>query len=149
MRFAADHNFNETILGGLAERVPGLDVVRLRDVGLARAPDPRVLAWAAAEGRILLTHDVRTMPRHAYDRVRRNQEMPGVVEVSREVAVGRPVEELELFVACSREGEWEGQVVPPRADPDLRAGGGTRSASPTIRVIRGSRIVALAGVRVG
>ena len=111
MRLAADQNFDERILRALVERVPDLDVVRVRQVGLARAPDPRVLQWAATEGRILLTHDSSTMQAFAYERVRLGLPMPGVVEVPSEMPIGRAVEELELLVACSREGEWEGQVV--------------------------------------
>ena len=36
---------------------PTLDIVRVQDVGLRTASDPDILAWAASEGRILLTHD--------------------------------------------------------------------------------------------
>lgn len=50
--------------------MPKLDVVRVQDVGLIETPDPTILAWAAAEGRILLTHDRDTVPGFAYDRVR-------------------------------------------------------------------------------
>jgi hypothetical protein len=39
-----------------------LDVVRVQDVGLAETPDPVILAWAAGEERILLTHDRETSP---------------------------------------------------------------------------------------
>jgi hypothetical protein len=35
-----------------------------------KAPDDQLLVWLADEGRILLTHDVRTMPRFVYERVR-------------------------------------------------------------------------------
>lgn len=85
----------------------GLDVVRVRDVGLAQAPDPRILEWAAGEGRVLLTHDRSTMPGFAYERVRSGLSMPGVVEAPRRLPIGRAVDELELLVAGSREGEWE------------------------------------------
>lgn len=90
--------------------MPDLDVVRVRDVGLARAPDPRILEWAAGEGRVLLTHDRETMPGYAYERVRAGLRMPGVVEVL-EMAIGRAIEDLEVLVACSHEGELEGRVV--------------------------------------
>jgi hypothetical protein len=55
LRLVSDENFNADILRGLYRRRPDLDVVRVQDVGLSATPDPEVLAWAAGEGRILLT----------------------------------------------------------------------------------------------
>jgi predicted nuclease of predicted toxin-antitoxin system len=66
---AADENFDGDIVRGLLRRQSSLDVVRVIDVGLGAADDPTILEWAAREGRILLTHDVKTMPRHAYERL--------------------------------------------------------------------------------
>lgn len=108
---AADQNFDEPTLRAFLERMPGLDLVRVREVGLARAADPHVLEWAAAEGRVLLTHDRDTMPGHAYERVRAGLPMPGVVEVPSDPAIGPTVDDLEVLVACSLKGELEGQVV--------------------------------------
>lgn len=39
------------------------------EAGLSGADDPTVLAWAAVEGRVLLTHDLATMTDFAYERV--------------------------------------------------------------------------------
>ncbi len=36
--------------------------------------------------------------------------MPGVFEVSRDLPVGRAIEEILLLAECSLEREWEGQV---------------------------------------
>ena len=76
LRLAADENFNNDIVRGLLRREPGLDIVRIQDVGLSGADDPTVLEWAAQEGRVLLTHDVTTITRHAYERVKAGQSMP-------------------------------------------------------------------------
>ena len=107
---AADENFNGNIVRGLLRHQPMLDLVRIQDVGLSGAEDSVVLAWAAQEGRILLTHDVSTITRYAYDRVQASQPMPGVFEVSRDLAIGRAIEEILLLAECSLEREWEGQV---------------------------------------
>lgn len=61
LKLAADENFNNNILRGLLRSEPGLDVVRVQDIGLKGADDPTVLEWSAREGRILLTHDVKTI----------------------------------------------------------------------------------------
>lgn len=109
-RFLADENFHNDVLAGLLRREPALDVVRAQDVGLTGADDPAILEWAAANGRVVLTHDVTTMTRHAYDRVRAGLAMPGVLEVSDRLPIGRAVEEALITIECSLEGEWEGQV---------------------------------------
>jgi hypothetical protein len=44
---------------------------------------------------MLLTHDVRTITAHAYERVAAGMPMPGVIEVNRTAAVGKLAEELE------------------------------------------------------
>jgi hypothetical protein len=110
LRLAADENFNNDIVRGLLRRRPELDIVRVQDVGLSGADDPAVLAWAAQEGRVLLTHDVSTITHYAYERVRASESMPGVFEVGRGVPIGRAIEDILLLVDCSFDGEWEGQV---------------------------------------
>jgi hypothetical protein len=60
-------------------------------------------------GRIILTHDVTTMIRYAYERVEARQPMPGVFEVSRSVPIGTVIEDIMLPAEYSLEGEWEGQ----------------------------------------
>lgn len=69
LRLASGENFNNDIVRGLFRRRPDVDIVRVQDVGLSGADDARVLEWAAQEGRVLLTHDVSTMTRYAYERV--------------------------------------------------------------------------------
>ena len=110
LQLVADENFNNNIVRGLLRRRPELDIVRLQDVGLSGADDPTVLEWAAQQRRVLLTHDVSTITRYAYDRVRIGQPMPGVFEVSRNVPIGRAIEDILLLAECSLDGEWEGQV---------------------------------------
>lgn len=106
---AADENFNNTVLRGIMRRIPDADIVRIQDVGLSGANDP-TLAWAAEQGRVLLTHDVSTMTRYAYEQVEAGHEMPGVFEVPRQVPIGQAIEDIVLLIETSLEGEWEGQV---------------------------------------
>jgi hypothetical protein len=79
-------------------------------VGLSGASDEVVLEWAAREGRVLLTHDVSTLTRYAYDRVKARLPMPGVFEVSRAVPVGAATEDILLLAELGLPGEWEGQI---------------------------------------
>ena len=110
LKLVSDENFNADILRGLYRRRPDLDVVRVQDVGLSATPDPDVLAWAAAEGRILLTHDRDTMPNFAYDRVRAGQSMPGVFLVSDRMPVGQAIDEILLAVDCLKPEECKNLV---------------------------------------
>lgn len=110
LRLATDEDFNNRIVRGLLRRQPDLDVVRVQDAGLAGKSDEDVLAWAANEGRILITHDVTTMRQTAYDRIAAGLPMPGVFEVSQDVSIGKALDELLLLVLCSDQDEWEGQV---------------------------------------
>ena len=100
LKLVSDENFDGDILRGLYRRRPDLDVVRVQDVGLSATSDTHVLAWAAVEGRILLTHDRDTLPNFAYDSVRAGQPMPGVFLVSDRMPVGQVIEEILLAVEC-------------------------------------------------
>jgi len=110
MRWAADENLNNDIIRGLLRRRPDVDIVRVQDVGLSGADDPTLLEWAAGEGRVLLTQDVSTITRYAYERVEAGKPMPGVFEVSRDIPMGVIIEDLVLLTEYSLENEWEGQV---------------------------------------
>ena len=110
LRFAADENFNGDIVRGLLRRNPKLDIIRVQDVGLSGADDPSVLEWAADQGRIVITHDVSTLTKHAFERVAVGRPMPGVFEVRSTAALGQVIDDLILLAECSHEGEWEGQV---------------------------------------
>ena len=110
MKFLADENFDNSIVRGLIRRQADIDITRVQDVGLSGADDPTVLEWAAQEGRILLTHDVATITRYAYERIAAGQPMPGVVEVTSGEPIGRVIEDILVLLACSLEGELEGQI---------------------------------------
>jgi hypothetical protein len=105
-----DEDFDNDVLRGLLRRLPGLDIVRVQDVGLSGAEDSVVLDWAAGEQRVLLSHDVNTMSACAYERVTDGLPMPGVFAVSQSLPIRLVIEEILLIAQCSREGEWEGQV---------------------------------------
>ena len=110
IRFAADEDFDADIVRALRRRLPDLDIVRVQDVGLSGADDPTVLAWAASEARVLLTHDVSTMTQHALDRVALGQSMPGVIVIHQRLALGQAIEDLVLVAACSAAEEWARRV---------------------------------------
>jgi hypothetical protein len=108
IRFLADENFKLAIVEGLLLQSPDLDIVRVQDVGLVGLDDPKLLAWAAQEGRILLTHDVNTIPNYAYTRIAAGLPMSGVIEVRQGTPIGQAISEILLYAEFWQ--DYEGQV---------------------------------------
>ncbi|HUG68111.1 MAG TPA: DUF5615 family PIN-like protein [Pirellulaceae bacterium] len=111
LRLMADEDLNGHIIRGAFRLLPELDLVRIQDIGLLSASDTEILEAAAGDGRTLLTHDAKTMPEHAYDRVRSGKPMPGVIVCPQNLAIGIAVQDVALLAECSEVGEWENQVV--------------------------------------
>ena len=111
LRYLADENLNRAIVIGLRQRSPDLDIVRVQDVGLRGASDSAVLEFAANEKRLVVTHDVSTMPAHVVQRLQAGETVPGLIEVRQSTASRLIIEDLLLLAECSREGEWDGQVL--------------------------------------
>jgi hypothetical protein len=111
LQLVADENFNNNIVRGLLRRKADLDIVRIQDVGLSGVDDPTILEWAAQQDRVLLTHDVSTITKYAYERLEAGQAMPGIFEVRRTAPIGQVIEDILLLVECSLEREWEGQII--------------------------------------
>jgi hypothetical protein len=109
LKFLADENFNGQIVRGLLRRVPELDLIRVQDLEIAGADDPAVLAWAAKAGRVLLTHDVRTIPPPMNARIVQGLSMPGVIFVRQTASVAQAINDLVYVASCSHDGEWEGK----------------------------------------
>ena len=107
----ADENLDANIVRGVLRRLPGMDVVRVQDVGLTGADDPTVLAWAAEQGRVLVTHDAETVTRYAFERVDADLPMPGVIEIAASAPIGKPVEDLTLILACLGHGDLDCQLL--------------------------------------
>jgi hypothetical protein len=69
-----------------------------------------VLARAAQENRILVTHDRRTMPRHFANFIRHHTS-PGVFVIGQQVSGRVAIEELLLVWAASESAEWKNLIV--------------------------------------
>lgn len=107
-KFVADENFKAAIIRGLLRQQSEFGIVRIQDVGLSGADDPTVLEWAAQEKRILLTHDVQTITKYAYERLADGLSMPGVIEVRQDAPIGQVIEDILLL--SEFEDECEGQI---------------------------------------
>jgi hypothetical protein len=97
------------IVIGLRRREPSLDFVDAHDGGVIGIPDPEVLEVAAESGRVLVSHDRRTMPGHFADFVARRSS-PGLIIVSQDLDIGTAIEDLLLLWAGTDSSEWIDQI---------------------------------------
>jgi hypothetical protein len=111
LRFLADENLKGDIARGLLRRQPNLDLVRVQDMGLIGADDRTVVAWAAEQGRIVITHDRATIPAIAYERVAAGKPMCGIFIVPRRLAVRQAIDEILLLATCTEPAEWPSRVL--------------------------------------
>jgi hypothetical protein len=110
IQFDVDENCNLLIVRGLKRRQSEIDMLLVQEVGLRLEDDPVVLAWAAGEGRIILTHDIRTMPRFAMQRIESGQNMPGLIVVPDQIPIGPAIADLLLIAECTEFEEWQGRI---------------------------------------
>lgn len=110
VRFQADYDFNEDIVRILCNREPMIDFQTGHKAGLEGLPDDKVLAIAAAEGRVLVSHDRKTMPRH-FARFISNQNSPGLILISQDFPPSIAVEELVLIWFASTADEYVNRMI--------------------------------------
>lgn len=110
LRLLFDENFHHDIVRGVRRRLPEADLLTVQDAGLRGMSDPDLLAWAAAEQRILVTHDLKTIPKYAYERLAAGETIAGVFALTTATQMSVAIEELTLLIACSDASEWENGV---------------------------------------
>ena len=110
IRFLADENFNGYVTSALRRRLSQLDFVTAAEAGLKGLSDPDLLAWAARDERVLLTHDVTTLIHFANERLRLGLSLSGVIVVNRRLRVSNVIEDLMLVAECSDGSEWQGKI---------------------------------------
>jgi hypothetical protein len=111
LRLVSDADVNGDIIRGLYRARPKLDLVRVHDIGLNDRPDPDVLAWAASQGRVLITNDRNTMLGFAFQRVARLEAMPGVIATTNGQSMGGAIDDILLIAECLSEEEMRDRVI--------------------------------------
>jgi hypothetical protein len=113
VRFQADADLNQIIVAAVVRKDPAVDFRTATVAALEGMSDLQVLALAAAEGRVLVTHDAKTMPRHFAEFVR-SHDSAGVVVVPQHLPVSTVVEEV-LLIAAATSAEVRQDALPRRA----------------------------------
>lgn len=102
IRFLADVSLNENIVSSVLLRVPEIDFQLAHK--LHGLPDLMVLAYAAREGRSLVTHDLRTIPAYFGEFIQ-TQDIPGIFLISQKISIKRAIDELILTWTASEAEE--------------------------------------------
>ncbi len=108
--YQADADLNQVIVTGVLRREPAVDFQTAFAAGLAGVKDHEVLEIAAQQGRILISHDRRTMPSEFAEFIISNQSA-GVIIVSRKLPIEVVIEELLLIWAASSPEEWVNRIA--------------------------------------
>jgi hypothetical protein len=88
-----------------------MDFLTAQAAGLRRTGDAEVLALAAKQGRVLVSHDVGTIPFHFRTFRSAGNQSPGVFLIPQSLDVGRAIDELMLVWLASDAAEWETRLV--------------------------------------
>jgi predicted nuclease of predicted toxin-antitoxin system len=111
IRLLADADLNFNIVTGARLREPRIDFLSAVEAGLKGIGDPEVLAFAARQDRILVSHDMSTIPVHFARILHDGKKSPGVFLVSQDTAVREVIDVVVLIWLTSWPVEWENQIV--------------------------------------
>lgn len=109
IKFLADENLRRAIVLGVRRREPSTNFVHAFEVGAAGKDDLTILQIAADEGRILVSHDIKTMPQH-FRHFTARQASPGVILISQKLTPSTAIEELVTIWLASEAEEWVNQI---------------------------------------
>ena len=106
IRFLGDANFNILIVRGLIRQQPLIDFQTGESAQLRSLPDPDVLTLAASLGRILVSHDYRTMPTHFAEYLASGHHTPDIFLLHQTRPIAEAIEVLRLVWEASGPDEW-------------------------------------------
>ena len=111
VRFLADADLNKAIISGVLRREPAVDFLTAHAAGLRKMKDLEVLALAAAQQRVLISHDVGTMPSHFRAFTTASKRSAGVFLIAQTLDIGTAIEELLLIWLASEASDWENRLA--------------------------------------
>jgi hypothetical protein len=101
VRFQADADLRQAIVAGVIRRKPNLDFRSASSAELEGVKDSDVLAIAGRDGRVLVTHDRKTMPTE-FGQFILSQKSSGVLVLSQSLPISEAIETLILIWLVSR-----------------------------------------------
>ncbi len=109
VRFQADADSHQNIVRAVRRRVPAVDFQTAHEAGLHGLDDDAVLDKAAHEGRLLVSHDRRTMPLHVASCIA-SRTSAGVMLIVQALPIVQAVEDLILIWEASEAEEWSNRL---------------------------------------
>jgi len=109
VRFQADADLKQAITGVIRKQ-PGIEFWSANQAGLEGLKDAEVLALAARQGRVRVTHDRKTMPAE-FGQFVLAQQSAGVLVVSQSLPMGEAIEALILIWEASTAEEGINQIM--------------------------------------
>jgi len=109
VRFQADADLNQIIVAATLRRAREIDFRTASAAGLGRLSDLEVLDLAARDGRVLVTHDSKTMPKHFAEFIE-SHDSPGVILVPQHLPVAAAVDDLLLIWTVTEAEEWMNRI---------------------------------------
>ena len=109
VRFQADADLNQIILLATIRQEPDIDFQTAITADLRSIDDQEVLARAAKDGRVLVTHDRRTMPNHFSEFITR-EPSPGLLVIPQSLSVAAAAEDLLLIWTATEAEEWVNRI---------------------------------------
>ncbi len=109
IKFQADADLNQIIVRATLRLEPGIDFQTAQAAGLAGLDDTEVLKSAALEGRVLVSHDRKTMPKQ-FENFVLSEISPGILIVSQKLPISRVAEDLFLIWLASEPVQWVNQI---------------------------------------
>jgi hypothetical protein len=101
IRFQADNDLKFAIVKAVRLREPAIDFASAQESGPDGITDPDLLDRAASTGRVLVSHDLRTMLDHFRRHLTVGKTSPGLLLVSQGVPIGEVVEALVVLWAVA------------------------------------------------
>ena len=109
VRFQADADFSQIIVRAVRRREPAVDFRAAHEAGLRGLPDDEVLALAAGDGRVLVSHDRTTMPGH-FERFVASAESAGLLIIRQKVSIHQALEEILTVWSETGAEDWVNQM---------------------------------------
>jgi len=109
IRFQADADLNQIIVRALLRHEPAIDFRTAVAAHFSGLDDDKILALAAKENRILVTHDRKTIPYYFAEFITA-QKSPGVIIVPQKLPIAQVVEDLILIWTATEAEEWINRI---------------------------------------
>ena len=112
IRYQADNDLRRHFILAVRRREPAIDFQTALTAGLDAMDDVAVLRKAVLEGRVLVSHDKRTMPKALAALRNEGLDSPGIfVVIPQNAEIQRVCESLILAWAASDAREWQNRIT--------------------------------------